>query len=154
MFDRSEVRRYQPIEYDEMPGEMVTAEDFDRMYEVITNYAPDSPPMTPVTVPVEQRVGDHIICPKHGPKFGFCEECVPGEQRETRDHEFCSDEKGSSRCDFYDHGTRCGLRESEHPEPKVEQRGDTPDGIGWCSSCDLVHKVQRPKCPKCGDWLH
>ena len=28
-----------------------------------------------------------------------------------------------------------------------------PDGIGWCSSCDKVHEVARPKCPKCGDWL-
>lgn len=27
-----------------------------------------------------------------------------------------------------------------------------PDGIGWCSSCDKMHEVVRPKCT-CGDWL-
>ena len=31
MFNPMEVRRYEPIEYDEMPGEMVTAADYDAL---------------------------------------------------------------------------------------------------------------------------
>lgn len=23
----------------------------------------------------------------------------------------------------------------------------------WCSSCDCLHTVERPKCKKCGDWM-
>lgn len=26
-------------------------------------------------------------------------------------------------------------------------------GDGWCSSCDRMHEVNRPLCPKCGDYL-
>lgn len=35
-------------------------------------------------------------------------------------------------------------------QPSVQR---DEDGIGWCSSCDKIHEVVRPKCPSCGDWL-
>lgn len=35
-------------------------------------------------------------------------------------------------------------------QPSVQR---DEDGIGWCSSCDKIHEVARPKCPSCGDWL-
>lgn len=34
-----------------------------------------------------------------------------------------------------------------------ERDAPEPDGIGWCSSCDKIHEVARPKCPICDDWL-
>lgn len=36
------------------------------------------------------------------------------------------------------------------PEGEVKV---TLDAFGWCSSCDLIAEVSRPKCPDCGDWL-
>lgn len=60
MFNKNEVRRYKPIEYDDMPGDMVTAEDFDRMYESITNHTPDPPPTAiPTSQPIrEEQLSD------------------------------------------------------------------------------------------------
>lgn len=47
-------------------------------------------------------------------------------------HEFVSDEKGSSRCAFYAHGTRCGLKEDEHPDKPVEAgQHPIPERCQW-----------------------
>ena len=40
-----------------------------------------------------------------------------------------------------------------NPTPVSPLGQQEPDGIGWCSSCDKVHEVRRPKCPICDDWL-
>ena len=42
---------------------------------------------------------------------------------------------------------------AKRAESELSRLTGEPDGIGWCSSCDRMHEVQRPKCPTCGDWL-
>jgi hypothetical protein len=138
----NDVRRYKPIEYDEMPGEMVTAEDFIRMYESITNHMPDPPPTQPK---VEEQDGEQLLMERTktvAAYIGITEDQV---------RRFVG-AMNMAGLEIVETSELAALREAKAKSVDSLSPSES-DGIGWCSSCDKTHEVARPKCPSCGDWL-